>query len=88
MRAQYAYMHTFIRVCDACRREINVSLPLAARKAKPSFPLQLTGAYRLEGATLANRLAASRNYGQLSKAESGEMGPAPGIFELCKGMLK
>ena len=27
-------------------------------------------------------------YGQFSKVQSGEMGPAPGIFELSKGILK
>ena len=50
-----------------------LSLPLAARKlvlfitacrkeAKASSPLPLTGPFRSEGATLANRLAASRNH--------------------------
>ena len=27
-------------------------------------------------------------FGQFSKVQSGEMGPAPGIFELSKGILK
>ena len=39
----------FIVVITACRKE-----------AEASFPLPLPGAYRSEGATLANRLASSR----------------------------
>ena len=51
-----------------------LSLPLAARERfiftachkenETNLPLQLTGAYRLEGTTFANRLAASRKYKQ------------------------
>ena len=37
-------------------------LTTCRKEAKTIFPLQLTRAVRLEGATLANRLAASRNY--------------------------
>ena len=33
-----------------------------SKEAKPSFPLQLTDPYRLEGTTFADRLAAGRNY--------------------------
>ena len=36
-------------------------LAACGKEATTSSPLQLTGAYRCEGATLASRLAASRN---------------------------
>lgn len=37
-------------------------IPLGTRRPKLDFPLPLTGPYRLERTTLANRIAASRNY--------------------------
>ena len=42
-------------------QETSLSLNPCRRDAKSTLPLLLTGPYRLEGATLSNRLAASRN---------------------------
>ena len=69
------------------------SLPPAA--ITTSFPLQLTGAYRLEGTTLANRLAATHNYGDfigeqqfdISKLKTQTSGHSPPIHpSTAKGL--
>ena len=58
----YSYRsRSFLTACRACRKEHALSSPLAASKPN-SFPPRLTGAYRLERATLAKRVAANHTY--------------------------
>ena len=50
---------------DICSYRLRYFLTACRKDAKASCSLHLTGAYRLEDTTLANRRAASRNYKQL-----------------------
>lgn len=45
-----------------CRRDSMLLLPLCCKEPEASSPLQLTGAYRLEGTNLASSLSASRSH--------------------------
>ena len=47
---------------NVCSYRLRHFLTACRKEAKPSFPLRLTGAYRLEGAAFAQRLAARRNH--------------------------
>ena len=68
----------------ARREEIKHSVvPLAARKSKLVSPLPLDGPYRLEGATLSKRLAASRNY--YKHPRSLLLAPCPAEMALMQG---
>ena len=72
----YAHVYIYIYILHGFMCLVapqGLSLPLAVRKracfltacrkqAKTRFPLQLSGAYRSRATTLANHLAASRNY--------------------------
>ena len=67
----YCYSVMFILVLNiyrlrsflaACRKEIMFVLTTCRKGTRARFPLQLTGASRLEDTTSANHLAASHNY--------------------------
>ena len=58
----YIYIYISLWLSIVVSSVISNIITACRREAKPSFPLPLTGTYRLEGATFANRLAISRNY--------------------------
>ena len=66
--ASDVYSYISRSLLTASRKEF-VSLKACRRDAKTRFPSLLTGPCRLEGATLAHRLAGSRNYERSSQAE-------------------
>ena len=56
------YTYRLRLLLTTCSVEFVFSLTACRKETKYNFPLQLTGAKGLGGTTLANRLAASRNY--------------------------
>ena len=60
---------------SVCRKEIVYYLTGCRKEVKARFPPPLTGPYRFGGATLANRLAASRNYERSCLSARVEHGP-------------